>query len=507
MFYSTVSLVTLISTIFIACSFSLDADRPYTLPFSPTNIAFVPCPEDHGFPPQLQCGTLSVPIDWDKPSGEQFQLGIVRLPAPSNSTKKVGDLFFNPGGPGAPASDVVGALPSLALNNPSLASIIDSFDVIGVDPRGIGLSSRIHCNTSIFAESVSLFPSTQAEYDAMISKNRRLGESCLQLTGPLLKHIDTLSVAKDHEAVRLSLGSQPFTFYGASYGTVLGAQYASLFPSTLRAMALDAVLQHTQSEISTLIAETTAYALSLTSFLAWASSPASHTPLSGTNTTHLWLSLLSAASTSPLPAPGCDTTACAPTVSYQDILRNTQPYLHFPSPSPLSPLSWPALAVALYNASKGDATALSTRLDGLDSALAAQATLCLDWTSSTSSSLSKMRDKQRLAAQLAPLTRGMSGMWGVQGMCVGWVVPVRNAPRALDVEVGRGRVVLVASTGDPRTGYGMGLGVREELRGSVVVTRRGEGHMSLWDGGEAAAVIAEYLVGGREVEDGMVVES
>lgn len=149
------------------------------------------CPVEADVPEALQCAAFSVPIDWEKPYGEHFDLGLVRLPAtPSNSSvPKVGTLFINPGGPGGRASELVAQLASGALQADALFA---AFDIIGLDPRGVGLSNQAQCDMSIYAERVSLFPTTQKEYDALVDKNKRLGESCRQLTGPLLEHLDTI---------------------------------------------------------------------------------------------------------------------------------------------------------------------------------------------------------------------------------------------------------------------------------------------------------------------------
>jgi hypothetical protein len=152
------------------------------------SIVFSACAPNLNFPPSLQCATFSVPINWDEPNGEHFDLGLVKLAAPSNSTNRIGSLFVNPGGPGAPASQLVAEVAGGALQSP----LLDTFDWIGLDPRGVGLSKQVECDMDIYAERVSLFPKTQEEYDKLVDKNKRLGESCRLLTGPLLEYIDTI---------------------------------------------------------------------------------------------------------------------------------------------------------------------------------------------------------------------------------------------------------------------------------------------------------------------------
>jgi pimeloyl-ACP methyl ester carboxylesterase len=155
-----------------------------------SSISWLPCTSELNLPEFLQCAKYSVPIDWESPHGEHFDLGLVKLPAAaSNSTiPKVGTLFAIPGGPGGPASDVV---TQIALGIKSEA-FLSSFDVIGLDPRGVGRSNQIQCNTSIQTERVSMYPQNEEELERMRDKNKRFGESCWELTGSLLEHVDTI---------------------------------------------------------------------------------------------------------------------------------------------------------------------------------------------------------------------------------------------------------------------------------------------------------------------------
>jgi hypothetical protein len=156
-------------------------------------IEWTTCPDDSGFPESILCAQYSVPIDWDQPDGEYFDLGLVKLSAaPSNTTSRVGSLFINPGGPGGSAAELVLAVAEGVVQSEVMLA---SFDFIGLDPRGVGLSGQIKCDPEIFAERVSLFPKTQEEFDALEDKNKRLGASCRELTGPLMEHVDTIRYA------------------------------------------------------------------------------------------------------------------------------------------------------------------------------------------------------------------------------------------------------------------------------------------------------------------------
>jgi pimeloyl-ACP methyl ester carboxylesterase len=100
---------------------------------------------------------------------------------------------------------------------------------------------------------------TEEQFAALYHNNTRLGESCRGLTGPLLEHVDTISAAKDHEAVRVALGNEPMNFLGLSYGSQIGVQYISLFPENVRTLALDAIVQHSQSEAANIHIDTSSY--------------------------------------------------------------------------------------------------------------------------------------------------------------------------------------------------------------------------------------------------------
>jgi pimeloyl-ACP methyl ester carboxylesterase len=138
----------------------------------------------------------------------------------------------------------------------------------------------------------------------MVEENKALGESCLNLTGPLLGHIDTISAAKDIEATRLALNEGKLNWMGFSYGTELGAAYAELYPENVRAMILDGNVDHSQSEISNFVTEMSTYENELTRFFDWCNETSS-CALSGQNVAKVFDELVSNATRSPIPAPGC----------------------------------------------------------------------------------------------------------------------------------------------------------------------------------------------------------
>lgn len=175
------------------------------------NITFAPCAIDTDpFIPQdaaigFQCANFSVPIVHDQPNGEQTQLGLVKLPAKG---QRIGNLFINPGGPGAPASTQIDLFGEGGL--PVGQSLLSSFDIIAMDPRGVGRSTPSRCDLSIGNEPSEFEVTTIAGLQQQIDYNQRLGKSCRALMGTLFDNMDTIAVAKDMELVRVGKCAVPF---------------------------------------------------------------------------------------------------------------------------------------------------------------------------------------------------------------------------------------------------------------------------------------------------------
>ncbi|KAJ4333622.1 hypothetical protein N0V87_007472 [Didymella glomerata] len=235
-------------------------------------------------------------------------------------------------------------------------------------------------------------------------------------------------------------------------------------------------------------------------FFEWGSSNESSV-LHGQNVESLWRQLLANASTTPIPAAACNNTDCYSTVNDEDIRFNAQQYLTFKQDLGLG-ISWDSLALALYNASHGDASALSTRLTDA-TAYSFLSISCLDWTRKA---LADILLQQSMAKENAPLTQGASQMWQLQHACLGWPAKVQNPAKKLDIETST-TILLTQSTSDPSTGLPWALGILQEIKNKVLVVRKGDGHTSLPLGGKTAGTIVEYLVTGKAPSPGLVLDS
>jgi len=141
---------------------------------------------------------------------------IDRLPA-ADQAHRLGSLVFDPGGPGGSGTQLV-AREALGLRLFS-SGVRDDYDLIGYDPRGVGLSEPIRCSAALFNRPIDYFPQTRSAFRRLVAHNRALGRSCERDSGPLAAHDDTISVARDLDAVRAALGEPTLNYLGLSYGT------------------------------------------------------------------------------------------------------------------------------------------------------------------------------------------------------------------------------------------------------------------------------------------------
>jgi pimeloyl-ACP methyl ester carboxylesterase len=184
----------------------------------------------------LACGTVRVPLDWANPAdGKTLDIAVLWVHS-SKQTRRVGSLLVNPGGPGISGFD----LPvRLAQSAPDLAT---GFDFVGFDPRGVGRSGAIRCGSDADMDNDFGFDpevTSPAVFDSIVSGTRKEVATCVDKYGASLSLYSTSQTARDMDAIRAALGEDRISYLGFSYGTLLGTVYAELFPTRIRAMALD----------------------------------------------------------------------------------------------------------------------------------------------------------------------------------------------------------------------------------------------------------------------------
>ncbi|GIJ50385.1 tripeptidyl aminopeptidase [Virgisporangium aliadipatigenens] len=186
---------------------------------------------------RLQCGTVSVPLDYRIPHGQQITVALTRLKA-RDQAHRLGSMALNPGGPGGSGY----LMPvDVLMRGDSTAGLNEHYDLIGFDPRGVGYSTKVNCAPGERVEAPAPGPLTEAAarriYDAQVAELRACGRSDPAFLGRLT----TANVARDLDRIRAGLGESRLHFLGISWGTWLGVVYRTLFPQQVGRMFLDSV--------------------------------------------------------------------------------------------------------------------------------------------------------------------------------------------------------------------------------------------------------------------------
>jgi pimeloyl-ACP methyl ester carboxylesterase len=212
------------------------------------------CAKEEDLPRSVQCGTVSVPLDYADPDGRQIKLTVSLARAshkdPHNSKRRVprqGALVFNPGGPGAS-----GMYFPLAGELPEWKRIAAAYDFVGYAPRGVGRSAPLSCqDPKRFFKGPSQSPTHPSESykKERIAEAKALALGCARRAGSALRYYNSLNNARDLDVLRAALGEDKLTFMGASYGTYFGALYATLFPSHVRRMVFDSAVDPDPEQI------------------------------------------------------------------------------------------------------------------------------------------------------------------------------------------------------------------------------------------------------------------
>ncbi|MEU8615046.1 alpha/beta fold hydrolase [Actinoplanes sp. NPDC048791] len=441
-------------------------------------IGWAPC----ATAPAVQCGTLMVPVDWAAPGGPRVPISVARRPADQPATK-IGTLFYNPGGPGDGGAEYV-----MAAERFFSATVRARFDLVALDPRGMGTSVHVQCGLNPIVAETTLFPRTEQQFDQLRRHNRAVGLSCLEHTGALLKHMDTVTVARDHEALRLALGVGQVNWLGISYGTQVAANYAELFPRQTRAMVLDAALEHSKPEGVQVADEIVSQENSFNRFTRWCDTAPSCV-LRGQDVGAVFDRLVAGADRRPLAVPG----ALRP-VTGEDIRMGTIGRLTFKEPSIYGPdVSWAGLSRALAAAVAGDAEAFAVAPTAdvpQESLLNILGNACGDYVPQIDS-WAEMQQRIELGRQLAPHLKGASETWRAN-FCIGWPVRAANPPRTLDV---RGvPALMVHAVHDSSDPYVWAHSLAAQIEGIDLLTRTGDGHTSVYTSPCARTAIDEYLV-------------
>ena len=189
-----------------------------------------------------ECATTRLPLDYDNPKGATTEIALLRVKA-KDQKHKIGSLFVNPGGPGGSGAGIALAAPYFL--SPSL---LDRFDIVGVDPRGVANSTNVKCfksvkdQTAVLGDMNVAFPWGKAEEKKYVAAAKKFGKACSTTGKPLSGSMSTAEVVRDMDVLRRAVGDKKLSYLGFSYGTAIGQYYANMFPDRFRAIVVDGVL-------------------------------------------------------------------------------------------------------------------------------------------------------------------------------------------------------------------------------------------------------------------------
>jgi pimeloyl-ACP methyl ester carboxylesterase len=232
--------VALCALVLTSCSSSNNSSVPAASPEKLNNLdsyysqelIWTDCKDDKKF----QCAEIQVPVDYQNPGNASLTLALKKLSA-KQSSNKVGSLLINPGGPGGSGTDYV-----TYAEDAFGKRLMDSFDIIGFDPRGVALSTPLDCLTDKEVDEFIAFdgtPDTDQELKESLQLSINLAKGCEAVENNLIAHVGTQEAARDMDIIRELVGDEKLNFLGASYGTYLGGMYAELFPDKVGRLVLD----------------------------------------------------------------------------------------------------------------------------------------------------------------------------------------------------------------------------------------------------------------------------
>jgi pimeloyl-ACP methyl ester carboxylesterase len=390
-----------------------------------------------------QCGQITVPLDYGAVTGTQIDIAVIRLPA-ERPDARIGSLVLNPGGPG-------GSGLSLVLNEAESfpAAVRERFDIVGFDPRGVGSSTPVRCPLSFDPASPSLGP-------------------CINPNVAELPYLGTVNVARDMEMLRRALGDDALTYLGYSYGTIVGAVYADLFPDRVRAMVLDGAVDPDAGTANTSAGGSDFYAeQDFDSTIAAFEDLCNASPacLAGPHTRELIDRVTARIATLGVDAFPDDGRLDAGDID--DLLVNAM----------YNTADWPLLALALSDADAGDASTLSALYSWLLSGYPADTSTEADETFAN------------IAVRCADFARRGAGSFD----CDHFPDTAEALPVVAPVETTT-PVLVIGTKDDPATPARYAPRMADALGDAVAVEWEGAGHTATLTSACITDLVAHYLI-------------
>ncbi|RJL24149.1 alpha/beta hydrolase [Bailinhaonella thermotolerans] len=425
---------------------------------------------------RVECAHVEAPLDYNNPA-QKIKIAVMRVRA---AGERKGVLLVNPGGPGAPGR----AYATTVAGESLVESAHEHYDVIGFDPRGVGASRPALSCMDIRQYEKHPMPDFRAPdsrtEDALHTRARTYAQACGRRHGSLLTHMGTIEIARDMDTIRAALGEDKISYLGTSWGSYLGAVYATLFPDRVDRLIFDGVVDPGRVWYGAMLDHDTVSDARHADFLAWVARHHKVYRLGDTpaELRRVWEDVRGRLARK--PAGG--------------LVGPSELDMLFDAGTHLSTL-WPDQARILSAYARGDAEPLLTyfratqRTD--DNFPAAYLSIiCRDapWPEDVPTWRTNAQKTFRRAPFFA-----WAGAWE-NAPCLYWPVgsltPMRISSDA--------RVLLVQSRHDPATPYPGAVAMRATLPNAVLLTEAGGDHgIATGENPCVRKVVAAYLVHGR----------
>jgi pimeloyl-ACP methyl ester carboxylesterase len=416
----------------------------------------------------FSCGKLAVPLDYTKPGGNTIQLFVLKVHLKSQAAMdRIGSLLVNPGGPGGSGVNLAAGLVNAVSDD-----IFRHFDLVGFDPRGVGLSQPLQCISDREKDRLAA-----ADPDVRTAAGRAQARaasvavvhSCVAKYGSGLGQYNTEETARDMDLIRQAIGDAKLNYLGFSYGTRLGAAYAHEFPTHVRAAVLDGALDPVTSELAQDEQQTKAFEQAFDQFAADCMTRPACAVLGDPR--EVVTSMIAAADRQPLHSSRQGETRVATggivTIGVVSALYNQS--------------DWASLGSALVSAQHGDAAGLFTLADQYlerDEATGHYSNI-MDANLAINCNDSRLKVTDALVAGVAQQWIAKYPIFGRNAAaslygCYGW--PPSGHPLPPASAPGAPQILVIGTVHDPATPYGQAAILAKALGSGVVLTWDGEGH-------------------------------
>jgi pimeloyl-ACP methyl ester carboxylesterase len=442
--------------------------------------AWTDCSDD------FRCARVEVPLDWKKPTGATIRIAVTRRPADGS---KLGSLLINPGGPGVSGVDY-----AKVARQAFGRKLLRSYDIVGFDPRGVGQSDPIRClpDSQLDAfTAADATPDDPAELTAAVADVKRFADACERSTGALIGHVDTLSTVRDLDVLRAVVGDDVLSYFGASYGTYIGAWYAQTFPWRVGRMVLDGAIDPSLTSAQYVAGQAEGFSRALNAYVKDCQSQRD-CPLRGSLAEGVAQigTLVQRADSAPLK-----TKDSARPLTQSLMVTGIAQALY-------SAQLWPSLTNGLTNALSGDGDGLlalaDTYLERDDKGHYGQtiaanpAIFCLD--------VPETRSTEQIQADAAELQRKYPPLGGTIGWgalsCSQWPLPSVMPRRKLSA-TGAAPILVLGTVDDPATPYEWARSLSSQLSSGRLLTWEGTVHTAYNQGSDCIdSKVEAYLLSG-----------